>query len=133
MPRLGSLFLIGSIALPAPASAAPVDVMPSYLPSAPESTEYMVYGHGRQLCSSYLQAREKAQTGDYLTLNYFRQWIAGYMSSYNLFRLRGKDSIAAEGDEDFIETTLETYCQQHPEARFASASAAIIKQLQSRP
>ena len=92
----------------------------------------MAYGQGRQPCSAYVQARKQAQAGIYLDLNYFRQWMAGYMSSYNLFRLGGKRSIAGEGDEEFIESSLESYCRERPEERFAAAAAATIKQLQGR-
>jgi hypothetical protein len=127
---LQRLALIAAVTLgPSQTRAVTVDAMPP----PPDSAEYAVYGHGRQPCSAYLRAREQALSGAYLEINYFRQWMAGYMSGYNLFRLGGNSSVAKQGDENLIESRLETYCRQRPEETFAAAAAAIVKQIHAQP
>lgn len=94
--------------------------------------QHMVYGQGRQLCDQYVESRRQAEAGQYLQLNYFRQWMAGYMSSYNYHYLKGADAVADSGDEGAIESELETYCRDHPGKKFASAAAVVLKKLQDR-
>lgn len=97
-------------------------------------TGYMVYGQGRQLCGSYLQAVQMAKSKNYLQLNYFRHWMAGYMSGYNLFYQNANSansSIAGRGDEAEIENQLSHYCQNNSEKEFASAAATVILNLKA--
>jgi hypothetical protein len=94
--------------------------------------QHMVYGQGRQLCEQYVESRRQAEAGQYLQLNYFRQWMAGYMSSYNYHYLQGAAAVADSGDENTIESELEIYCSKHPQEKFASAAAVILKKLQER-
>lgn len=103
---------------------------PSLHTAQQESIEYMVYGYGRKLCRTYVQAREQGRAGQYLQLNYFRQWMAGYMSSYNRYHLKGTGAIAIKGDENAIEQALEVYCRKHPEINFALAAPVVIRELQ---
>lgn len=91
---------------------------------------YMAYGQGRQPCKAYLYSLHLAGSKkNFLQLNYFRQWMAGYMSSFNLFYLSGSSAIAGKGDEGNIENELAMYCQKKPDEPFALAAAAVIKKL----
>lgn len=109
---------------PGMAVGASVDVLPGT--AELESVDYMVYGHGRMLCRDYVNARKQANAGQYLQLNYFRQWMAGYMSGYNRYLLQGTGTIARQGDEKEIESAVEAYCTRQPEDNFALAVSAIL-------
>lgn len=109
--------------------ASPVDINSLPYSDQRNSLNYMVYGHGRLSCDDYVQARRLAGTGQYLQLNYFRQWMAGYMTGYNRYLLKGVGAVADEGAEHTIEQGLEDYCTEHPEDAFALAATAVIRGL----
>lgn len=114
------------------AVAVSVNTAPQAPVSGQGSAQHMVYGQGRQLCDQYIESRRQAEAGQYLQLNYFRQWMAGYMSSYNYHYLKGVTAVADGGDEHTIESELETFCSEHPEKKFAAAAAIVLTELQGR-
>jgi len=111
--------------------AAQITLEPQNTLSKKSISGYMAYGQGRQTCGAYLQALQMADSKNFLQLNYFRQWMAGYMSSYNLFYLNGNGAIAGKGDEIMIEKQLANYCQNNSDKVFASAAATVILNLKT--
>ena len=123
------LLFLSSLSITHAATINAVEAKPPV--STDEIPGYMVYGQGRQTCRSYLKALKMASSKNYLQLNYFRQWMAGYMSGYNLFYLNGNSEIAGKGDEAEIESQLSHYCESNFEEAFASAAAAVILNLKA--
>lgn len=111
-------------------TAASVATVPFSAPGQQKGIEFAAYGQGRLSCNGYLQARRQAETGQYLQLNYFRQWMAGYMTGYNHYLLKGVGAVVDKGAEQTIEQRLEDYCKEHPEDTFALAATAVIRALQ---
>lgn len=110
-------------------TAASVTTVPFSAPGQQKGIEFMAYGQGRLSCRNYLQARRQAETGQYLQLNYFRHWMAGYMTGYNRYLLKGVGGVVDKGAEETIEQGLEDYCTEHPEDTFALAATAVIRGL----
>jgi hypothetical protein len=111
-------------------SAAPVATVPFPTPGQQKGIDFTAYGQGRLLCRDYLQARRQAEIGQYLQLNYYRHWMAGYMTGYNRYLLKGVGSVVDKGAEQTIEQGLEDYCTKQPEDTFALAATAVIRALQ---
>lgn len=128
---IDSLLVLVLFSYVAMSTASTVGLESGAVPTGP-SVQYMAYGHGRLTCRHFLVARHEATRGGYLELNYFRQWFAGFMSGYNLYKLNGSSAIASAGDEAKIEEMLGDYCADNREKTFASASAAVIGKLRDK-
>ena len=88
--------------------------------AAPAVAGDTVVGSGRMDCDEYLQSDEAVK----LSVD---NWVLGYFSfanlrSYNLDLLRNLDNGT------LIEA-VEGFCHEHPSARIADASAALLKTL----
>lgn len=126
---LRTIFASITILFASISTAASIVTGPLVSSGQQKGIEYMVYGQGRFSCGDYVQARRQADTGQYLQLNYYRHWMAGYMSGYNRYLLKGVGAVASKGAEQTIELGLEDYCREHPEDSFALAAASIMNEL----
>ena len=133
MPKiLYKIMVIIFILNPLNLSAATITAESSEIDSGLKSSTYMIYGQGRQLCRMYTQSRKQALAKQFLQLNYFRQWMAGYMSSHNKYSQHHQGVVAGSGDEGLIEEWLDAYCSEHPDKSFAYAAEAVVQKLISR-
>jgi len=86
---------------------------------AKDSKEHFAtYGLGGESCSGYLQARQSG--GE--TEDAYRQWLAGYISAFNLIIDSNYDLFGSTDFEGMM-TWLDDRCEKYPRANLTNTVA----------
>ena len=88
--------------------------------AADKNGRYWIYGVGRQVCETYLEARVN---GGFSEISY-KNWVSGYLTASN--RLSG-DTYNLLGDADFSGALVwvDKYCKKHPRNTIYMAMANL--------
>ena len=88
--------------------------------SADKNGRYWIYGVGRQVCETYLEARTD---GGISEISY-KNWISGYLTASNR---SSDDTYNLLGDSNFKGALawVDTYCNKHPQNTIYMAMANL--------
>jgi len=101
-----------------------------YLPAsraADTHGRYWIYGVGRQICSTYMEARKN---GGIAEISY-KNWVGGYLTAINQVQ---DDTYNIVGESDFqgAMVWLDSYCKKHPNNTITMAIANMTAVLYPR-
>ena len=86
--------------------------------SADENGRYWIYGVGRQVCETYLEARDN---GGFSEISY-KNWIAGYLTASNR-SLDDTYNLLGETEFGGALSWVDVYCRKHPKNTIYMAMA----------
>ncbi len=113
--QMRALALATVVALLWPGAAGAID----------SSGKYRIYGSGKTACSQWLRSRKLKDSLNEAD----QQWVAGYVTSYNRWVLKGKRSISPEKDPAALFETVDRFCDQNPMETIAGAVESLMLEL----
>ena len=87
---------------------------------------FEVYGTGGLSCGAWVESR---RTNHQDQQNLYRQWMAGWIVSYNYYSERGRLNQVSTPEFDTMSLWLDTYCQNNPTDNVAFATVALVEKL----
>lgn len=84
--------------------------------------EFATYGKGGDSCQSYLDARRQGG----VTEDEFRQWLAGYISAFNLI-IDGTYDVFGSTDFEGLMAWLDDRCTKYPRANLTNTVARFTE------
>lgn len=84
---------------------------------------YVLKGYAS--CGSFIAARDKCKKGNCARVNYFNQWLDGYLTAFNEVEPNTVD-IASGQDLYSLDLWLENYCKKHPLKRIYDAAKQLV-------
>ena len=79
-------------------------------------------------CGQYVAARDEARRGNHHAANLYINWMAGYLTAYNIEKPDTYD-IAGQTDREAMLLWLENHCKENPLRTFSSAMALLMNEL----
>ncbi|VAW59662.1 hypothetical protein MNBD_GAMMA11-2284 [hydrothermal vent metagenome] len=78
--------------------------------SADERGRYWIYGVGRQVCETYMEARHEGGVSEIS----YKNWISGYLTSSNRSSEQTYNLLGATDFQGAL-IWVDSYCKKHPE------------------
>jgi len=84
--------------------------------------EFATYGKGGDSCQAYLEARREGGVAE----DEFRQWLAGYVSAFNLI-IDSNYDLFGSTDFEGLMTWLDDRCTKYPRANLTNTVARFTE------
>ena len=91
-----------------------------------QEKQVTVSGFGRSSCGLWLEARSNRQIATDLRFLQAQEWIAGYLSAYNI-HVAPNGNIASRTDDEGIYAWLDQYCRANPTTIFMEALDRFVR------
>jgi hypothetical protein len=86
-----------------------------------------IYGLGTAPCRTWLEVHDAVKTGQADPRQaQFESWIYGYATAYSIFARSGSRNVLRT-DTGEIRSFLDSYCREHPDEIFQTATTELIK------
>ncbi len=89
------------------------------------SGKYQIYGAGITGCNQWLRSRKLKD----MLNERDEHWVAGYVTAYNRWVLKGSRSIFPEKDPAALYDTVDRYCEANPLDTIAGAAESLMLEL----